>query len=130
MNEVYEKKCEHRVLLECPFDPLGNLVCTGYGNIEYGPGQQDRPDVEGVLHDISAEEMRKLTLNEGGYDVGKVLVTTAEKEIVEAQAFMSNWSVRLFEETKPTALYISKIRAGADAFNFSPDYQVSISTSD
>jgi hypothetical protein len=102
------------------------LQYAGYGNIEYRPGQQDRPDVEGVLHDISAEEMRKLNFIEGGYDVRKVFVSTAENETAEAEAFMSNWSVRLFKETKPTAQYITKIRAGAEAFDFSPEYQVCI----
>jgi hypothetical protein len=105
-----------------------DLYHAGYGNIEYRPGEQDRPDVEGVLHDISVEEMRKLNFIEGGYDVRKVFVSTAENEMAEAQAFMSNWSVRLFEEAKPTAQYIGKIRAGAEAFNFSPEYQVRIIT--
>ena len=77
-----------------------------------------------MLHDLSAAEMRLLAATEGGYDVRPVLVSTGGGDTAEARAFFSNWSVRLFAETRPTALYIGKIRRGAEEFGLSAAYQV------
>jgi hypothetical protein len=103
-------------------------ACTGYGSIEYSPADESRPDVEGVLHDLSEREMRRLAFTEGGYDVRDVLVETADDVTVQAKAFKSNWTVRLFHETQPTRLYIRKICSGAADFGLSAAYQVCLDT--
>jgi hypothetical protein len=97
---------------------------AGYGNIEYKPADISRPDVHGVVHDLSQSEFNALARMEGGYDVRTVHVACSDGETLQAQAFTSNWSVRLFQETAPTALYINKICAGAEVFGLSARYQV------
>ena len=97
---------------------------AGYASIEYAPRNTSRPDVEGVVHDLSREEFKRLQQTEGGYDVRDVFVSTAPGETTVAQAFVTNWSVRLFKETLPTKTYIGKLRTGASEFGLSAEYQV------
>lgn len=64
---------------------------AGYGNIEYKPADTSRPDVQGVVHDLSPAEFKALTLMESGYDVRTVHVACGDGETLQAQAFTSNW---------------------------------------
>eukprot|EP00892_Ulva_mutabilis_P009562 jgi/Ulvmu1/6979/UM033_0037.1 len=94
-----------------------------YGTIEYRPDDTTRPDVHGVVLDISEAEMRRLAGIEGGYDVKDVVVTTGDGTRYRAKAFITNWSVRLFDEGLPTHDYIGKLRAGAEHHSLPAEYQ-------
>jgi hypothetical protein len=80
--------------------------------------------VHGVLLDLSQEEMKKLANIEQGYDLRSVVAVDAEGTSYAAKAFISNWSVRLFQETVPTEDYIEKLREGARHHNLPTEYQV------
>ena len=125
---------ESRIELASTLGPQASLTRTarkpcarvpaGYGTLDYRPADTSRPDVQGVIHDLSDAEMRSLALTETGYDVRDVLVDTGDGVTVLARAFFSNWSVRLFRETLPTKLYIGKICSGAADFGLTDEYQV------
>jgi hypothetical protein len=102
---------------------------AGYGTIEYRPEDQSRPDVHGVLLDLSKDEMKALAMIEGGYDVLDVTVNGPDGQRFKAKAFTSNWSVKLFRETRPTHDYIKKLREGAEIHNLPTTYQVRPPTS-
>lgn len=74
--------------------------------------------------DLSQEEMKSLANTEQGYDVRSVVVTDAEGKRYAAKVFMSNWSVRLFQETVPTQDYIGKLQEGARIHELPAEYQV------
>lgn len=97
---------------------------AGYASIEYRPEDDTRPDVHGVVLDLTQEEMKSLAAIETGYDMRKVIVTGADGNQYAAKAFMSNWSVRLFNETLPTQDYIGKLQEGAQVHDLPADYQV------
>lgn len=92
--------------------------------MEYRPEDTTRPDVHGVLLDLSQEEMDSLADIEKGYDVNTVVVTDPEGQRYEAKVFQSNWSVRLFEEGAPSQDYIGKLREGAEVHELPTEYQV------
>jgi hypothetical protein len=101
------------------------LLCvSGYATVEYRPGDASRPDVHGVMLDLSQEEMQTLANTEAGYDVRDVVVTGTGGKRYAAKTFMSNWSVRLFEETSPTQDYIGKLQEGARIHELPAEYQV------
>lgn len=75
--------------------------------------------------DLSEAEMKRLSAMELGYDVRDVIVTAADGTGYRSKAFITEWSVRLFEESAPTHDYIGKLRAGAEQFNLPSKYQVS-----
>lgn len=95
----------------------------GYGSIEYRPEDSTRPDVHGVVLDLSEDEMKVLADIETGYNVREVIVTGDEGQRYVAKAFVSNWSVRLFQETVPTEDYIGKLREGAQFHKLPEEYQ-------
>lgn len=99
-------------------------VCAGYGTIEYRPDDNSRPDVQGVVLDLSQEDMDRLTVTEGGYDVKDIVVTGPDQTSYRAKVFITNWSVKLFTESAPTHDYIGKLRAGAQEHNLPARYQV------
>ena len=60
------------------------MYCVGFGTIEYRPNDTGRPDVHGMILDISATEMERLGDAEQGYmmqDVA-VLAETGEFRIL------------------------------------------------
>jgi hypothetical protein len=77
-----------------------------------------------VLLDLSQEEMALLANIEQGYDVHSVVAIDAAGKSYAAKTFMSNWSVRLFQETLPTLDYIEKLREGARIHELPAEYQV------
>lgn len=95
----------------------------GYATIEYRPDDVSRPDVHGVVMDLSNDEMKRLTAMEGGYDVKDVVVTSPDGTRYHSKAFTTNWSVRLFKDTAPTHDYIGKLRSGADHHSLPAQYQ-------
>lgn len=103
-------------------------ACAAYGTIEYRPDDDTRPDVHGVVLDLSEEEMKRLAAIEGGYDIKDVLVTGDDGTRYRSKAFVTNWSVRLFDEGKPTHDYIGKLRTGAQQHSLPPEYQVCTNT--
>jgi gamma-glutamylcyclotransferase (GGCT)/AIG2-like uncharacterized protein YtfP len=96
---------------------------AGYGTIQYRPDDVSRPDVHGVILELSNKEMDFLDTIEGGYDLREVSVSTSDGEVYQAKAFISNWSTTLFDETRPTKDYITKIRDGALANGLPQEYQ-------
>jgi hypothetical protein len=65
-----------------------------------------------------------LRLTEAGYDVIDVVVVGEDGQRIKAQAFSTNWTLRLFEEVPPSVDYISKIRVGAEFHKLPDHYQV------
>lgn len=96
----------------------------GYGSIEYRPEDTTRPDVYGVVLDLTQEEMKSLANTEQGYDVVPVVVTGPDGRRFSCKAFSSNWSVRLFQETLPTEDYIGKLQEGSKIHELPAEYQV------
>lgn len=95
----------------------------GYGSIEYRPEDTTRPDVYGVVLDLTQEEMKSLANTEQGYDVVPVVVTGPDGRRFSCKAFSSNWSVRLFQETLPTEDYIGKLQEGSKIHELPAEYQ-------
>lgn len=97
---------------------------AGYATIDYRPDDSSRPDVHGVVMDLSTEEMKRLAAMEGGYDLKDVVVASPDGTRYHSKAFTTNWSVRLFEESAPTHDYIGKLRSGAEHHSLPNQYQV------
>lgn len=105
-------------------DKQRNKSATGYATIEYRPADDSRPDVCGLVMDLSKADMDRLSMMEAGYGVKDVHVTDADGTQWSCKAFVTDWSVRLFEEGLPTHDYIGKLRSGAEAFDLPAHYQV------
>ena len=89
-----------------------------------------RPDVAGVLYELSTAEMWALAAMEAGYDVETVRVDAGSGVAYEAQAFVTNWSLRLFDEAPPSQRYIGLIREGAEHHRLPAEYRVRGSSAD
>lgn len=103
---------------------MPGIYHAGYATIDYSPEDISRPDVHGVVMDLSNDEMKRLTAMEAGYDVKDVVVTSLDGTRYHSKAFTSNWSVRLFEESAPTHDYIGKLLSGAEYHSLPTQYQV------
>lgn len=103
-----------------------SAVChAGYGDIAYRPNDTSRPDVQGAVLDLSESELARLRSIELGYAMRPVTVVGADgTTLYQAQAFVTDWWFRAFQECRPTARYIGVIRAGAEYVGLSAEYQV------
>jgi hypothetical protein len=92
----------------------------GFGNIELSTKRSaNRPDVQGVLHD-----MNKLAVMEFVYMVKDVVVDCGDGHAAIAKAFVVHWSARLSQEVSPTQDYMRKLCEGAATFKLTQEYQV------
>ena len=114
----------NKLVLYCKYLSYRSHRLAGYATI-LPRKDENRPDVSGVLYDLSSEEMWALSVMETGYDVREIQVETAGGDVYEAKAFVSSWSLRLFDEAPPSKRYLSIMREGAQHYGLPSEYQVS-----
>lgn len=95
----------------------------GYGTIDYRPNDTARPDVHGVVLEISSQDMERLGDREQGYMVQDVAVLAETGDLYISKAFMSHISWRLPQEVRPPAEYLNSLQQGARLHNLPMEYQ-------
>ena len=92
------------------------LIEPAFANVQEAEGQC----VEGVLYEISKDEMRRLYRSEGGgaYNIIRVDTTTAEGE-ESAYTFQAK---KTRERILPSKRYLSLMLAGANEYQLSPEW--------
>jgi gamma-glutamylcyclotransferase (GGCT)/AIG2-like uncharacterized protein YtfP len=92
------------------------LIEPAFANVQKAEGQR----VEGVLYEISKDEMRRLYRSEGGgaYNIIRVGITTAEGE-EGAYTFQAK---KTREGILPSKRYLSLMLAAANEYQLSPEW--------